>query len=172
MRKGNIIAAIGIVVIIAFLLSISDKNKLYEKKVNYKSPDEVISVLNSIPLSVYDKSSNTFIQNDEFKECLSKRKRVTDSLVGFRDLKLEIDTERNTEKGKEEIISYYLSKLDNLYSYEKPNKIEAVALKGIGRTQYYSGEDDFITLNLDVSIVFIDEGEGWVIDYFTYSEIL
>ena len=61
-----------------------------------------------------------------------------------------------------------------LEGYTVPEKIEVLTLTGIG----YSTSDLYIQNkevecsnpeNIDINIVFIDEGEGWVIDYFWIS---
>ena len=136
MRKGMIASTVGVIIVSTFMFCNSSQNKLYEKKVNYKSTDEVIQVVNDNPIAAYEKGTNNFVYSNEFIECLSKRKRITESLVNFVDLDLEIDEERNTEEGKNAILSEYFNRLKNLEGYEKPTKVEAVALKGTGKIQY------------------------------------
>lgn len=159
MKKSVGIIACGIFIIATIFLCYKDMNSVYEKKLVFNSPNEVIEVLNSNVLMGRDKDYR-YVNSDAFLECLSKRKRITDSSINFLTLKLKYSKDINTDEHKENLVNKYFSLCErNLKGYETPLKVQGATYSFKGKDS--SGENDGY-----MDIIFIDEGEGWVIDYF------
>lgn len=165
MRKSFKVIVLGIVVIITAMLMCKSGNKAYEKKLTFNSIDEIIEVLNNNPLEAKDKSGVNVTSNI-FSECLSKRKRICGHNLEYSKIKLKYNEEKNTKKAKNQIISEYLNMCkENLKGYKTPKKIDARIYDFQGNYTYDEDEHEG-----EISLVFIDEGEGWVIDYFMISK--
>ncbi|MBS5927750.1 MAG: hypothetical protein KIC66_11805 [Clostridium sp.] len=172
MKKSMMIALSGLFVVVTIMLC-TNTNKVYEKKKYFSSPNEIIDIINHKQLGALNKDG-VFVTTSDFKECLSKRKRVTDSNFNYYKIDGEILPENNTEDSKKVIVDNYKNGISRLEGYTVPEKLEVLTLTGIG----YSTSDLYIQNkevecsnpeNIDINIVFIDEGEGWVIDYFWIS---
>lgn len=165
MRKSFKVIVLGIVVIITVMLMCKSGNKAYEKKLTFNSIDEIIEILNNNPLEARDKSGANITSNI-FSECLSKRKRICGHNLEYSKIKLKYNEEKNTKEVKNKVISEYLNMCkENLKGYERPKKIDARIYDFKGTYTY----DDYECKG-EINLVFIDEGEGWVIDYFMISE--
>lgn len=159
MKRSVKIIACGIFIIATILLCYKDMNSIYEKKLIFNSPEEIIEVLNSNVLMGQDKDFR-YVNSNAFLECLSKRKRITDSSINFLSLKLKYDENINTDSHKESLVNKYFSLCEqNLKGYERPLKVQGATYRFKGK--YTQGDDSGY-----MDIIFIDEGEGWVIDYF------
>lgn len=166
------ILALSGVFIVATIMLCTNPNKAYEKKKHFNSPNEIIEVINNKQLGALDKD-HVFITTSDFNECLSKRKRVTESNLNYYKIDGDILPEKNTKENKDLIIEDYKKRIRHL-GYVIPDKVEALTLTGkgyhIGDLYIQDKEIEYNTPeNIDVSIVFIDEGEGWVIDTFWIS---
>lgn len=162
MKSIKILIFAGIFIIITSLICFTGRGEVYKKKIYYNSPEEVINVLNSKPLNAYEGREGSYfnlVNTDDFKECLSKRKRTTGSLMHFSTLNLSIEKDFN----EEEIRNDYISRVQNLKDYKVSDNIKPYLLKGTYGTPY--GQYGKINMYM----VFIDEGEGYVIDYVKYS---
>jgi hypothetical protein len=149
------------------LLATVGRSHTYEKKVKFTSAKDIISELNSKPLAAFkDESKRKYniVYSDIFNECLSKRKRITSPGITYSRLNVTINKERDNEENKKLIIENYLSRGKNIECFNTPDKIEAYNLIGTCEDLYDKKNDK---VNMDV--VLIDEGEGWVIDYFNIN---
>lgn len=165
MRKSFKVIVLGIFIISTAMLMCRSGGKAYEKKMTFNSIDEIIEVLNNNVIKVEEKSGN-YIDSNIFLECLSKRKRITDSTLYYSRINLEYNKEKNTEKAKKQIINEYLKLCkENLEGYEVPDKIEAGIYDFHGKYADGAGDNE-----AEMKLVFIDEGEGWVIDYFIIND--
>ncbi|MGG7177537.1 hypothetical protein ACQPU1_08100 [Clostridium paraputrificum] len=171
MKRGMIIAIAGTFIVATIMLCTGSKD-IYQKKVHYKSKNEVIDVLNNEILSAFDNSnfSSELVYSDAFKECLSQRKRLTESGINFSRLDLKVNENINNEEEKKKISADYLKRLENLEKVNKSEKIEAIPLTGKAYREYpaqWNMTNEICGINMNV--VLIDEGEGWVIDYVMYD---
>ena len=165
--------ALGGFFIVATIILCTNPSKAYEKKKYFTSPNEIIEIINHKQLGALNKDG-VFVTTSDFKECLSKRKRITDSNFNYYRIDGEILPEKNTKEIKEFVLDDYRNKIKGLEGYIIPDKLEALTLKGKGypTDNLYTQNkevEDINPENIDINIVFIDEGEGWVIDYFWIS---
>lgn len=172
MKKSMILALSGIFIVSTIMLC-TNPNKQYEKKKKFNSPNEIVDVINHKQLGALDRYEK-FVVTSDFNECLSKRKRVTGSQLDYYKIEGEILPEKNTKEKKESIIADYKKKIENLNLYEIPNEIDVITLTGKAYhivDLYNQNNKSYISTpdNLDISMVFIDEGEGFVIDAFWIS---
>lgn len=161
--------------IVSTVLLCSGGTKVYEKKLTFDSIEQIVNILDSEVISAYDNKDNQKF-TDIYLECLSKRKRISGSNMNhYSSFNLEVDSERDNELIKEEIIANYLQlNKDNMKNNNVPNKIEAISVKGTATIMYSMnyydiGENAKENEEVKMDLVFIDEGEGWVIDYMWIS---
>lgn len=170
MKKSTIVVLIGGFILLTAFLGPMSHEKMYQKQKNFNSVDELVQVLNTKPLfTLKNNSSGKIVETDDFKECLSVRKRLTDSDMN----KAKIDVEEIIdldEKTKNDLLDYY----DKLR--EKNSKRLSIAKKEAVRLKiqsYYIS--DYRTGELEPSkynnayevmdLILVDEGEGYVIDF-------
>ena len=166
MRKSFKVIVLGIFIIVTAMLMCKPGGKAYEKKITFSSIDEIIEILNNNSLNVIDKSGR-YVTNNIFSECLSKRKRICGNNLEYSRIKLKYDEEKNTENEQKQLINEYLRLCKkNLDGYKVCDKIEARIYNFEG-TYVYDNSDD----KGEISLIFIDEGEGWVIDYFMINNL-
>lgn len=161
MKKSIIITIAGTFIITTTLLCNLGKSAIYEKKISFSTPEEVVAKLNVSTLAaVRTTNMSDIIYTDDFYECISRRKRLTDPLVVWSQVNVEINKDKDPKLEKERIINDYLARGKNLNNFKIEEKIEAYNLSGtcIYIPNYKS--------NIEVDVVLIDEGNGWVIDYF------
>ena len=172
MKKSMILALSGFFIVATIMLC-TNTNKAYEKTKHFNSPNEIIEIINHKQLGALNKDGE-FVTTSDFKECLSKRKRVTYSNFNYYRIDGEILPEKNTKDSKKVILDDYKNRISRLEGYTVPDKLETLTLTGKGyptdnlymqnkEVEYIKWED------IDINIVFVDEGEGWVIDYFWIS---
>lgn len=166
MRKSFKVIVLGIFIIVTVMIMCRPVGKAYEKKITFSSIDEIIEILNNNSLNVIDKSG-IYVTNNIFSECLSKRKRICGNNLEYSRINLKYNEEKNTENAQKQVINEYLRLCKkNLDGYKVYDKIEA---------RIYDFEGTYIHDNTynkgEISLVFIDEGEGWVIDYFMINDL-
>lgn len=176
MKKSKIAIAVGAFIGLTLLLASNQcDNKLYEKQKNFSSSSEILEELNDNILRDYNEiSDGVVIRNctPELLECFSERARLTN--IDLHAEKIEIKEIINlTEEQKKLIIDDY-ENLREAYSKAKPiSKVEAVRVKY--QPYYTSYYDEEKALEPDdrleyMNLVFVDEGEGMVIDYIRVSK--
>ena len=179
MKKGVIVTVCGILIIATTLLSSVNKYEVYEKKKHFTEVEDILDVLNENTLVAVKEEPSGFstAYSDEYYECLSKRKRLTDPLLNFSNYELKIDESRNNKEEEESIKENYYKLRKNLKNLDEPQKVKALPLVGRAKNVMYPyinnsevKEDEFWH-NIKMDIVFIEEGEGWVIDYMVYTSI-
>lgn len=164
MKKSRIVTFVGTFIIVTVLFSTVGKNCTYEKRINFTSTKDLLEELNSKPLAAFkneNKNQYNIVYSDNFNECLSKRKRITSSGIEYSKLNVKTNDNGNSEEDKKRIRDNYLSLGKNIKSFNEPEKMEAYNLVGTCENIYTKNMEK---INMDV--VMIDEGEGWVIDYF------
>lgn len=177
MKKSKI--AIGIAAFLGLTLLFASNQcdtKLYEKQRRFTSSSEVLEQLNNKVLREDNFRGRKIGDNGELSdtlECFSQRKRLTYTDLNYDKIQIEkiIDL---TESEQKAIVDNYEERKLN-YSKAKPTpKVEAVRLKFKPYYIDYS-DDGEKTFTLGdkfnyINLVFIDEGEGMVIDYIQESE--
>ena len=167
MRKSFKVIVLGIFIIVTVMIMCRPVGKAYEKKITFNSIDEIIEILNNNSLNVIDKSGRD-VTNNIFSECLSKRKRICGNNLEYSRIKLKYDEEKNTENAQKQFINEYLKLCkENLDGYKVCDKIEARIYNFEGTYVYDNSSYD----KGEISLIFIDEGEGWVIDYFMINNL-
>ncbi|MDD6796256.1 MAG: hypothetical protein PUE01_12745 [Clostridiaceae bacterium] len=161
MKKAIILPTSILILVCILAICFLGGGKPYEKKKRFSSIDEIVNVLNTSTLGVIDKDSqyNRLVYSDDFYECLSKRKRITDPSVSWKTVDLSI-VEDFSEEDKKNIIDTYKHQVSNLQKYKLQDNVQAAYLKGTVVSAY----DPYTTYQYEVKIIFIDEGEGLVID--------
>ncbi|PRR81087.1 hypothetical protein [Clostridium vincentii] len=163
MRKSTILTIAGTFIIMTGLLCNLGKSASYSKKINFSEPEEVLGKLNSSTLAAFENSNlngSDIIYTYDFYECLSSRKRLTSPGVIWSDVDLNINKDKDPKAESERIINDYLTRGKNLKNFKSEKKIQAYNLSGTC-IYVYNGKS-----NIEVDVVLIDEGKGWVIDYF------
>lgn len=165
MKKSTIIIMFGIVIIVTAFLGM-DNNKMYQKQKHFETVNEVLDQLNDKPLKAID-DTGKLTEINEFKECFSERKRLTNFEFNFSKVNIEKVCDLN-EKDKSEMLSEYDGFRNNFSKRRPITREEPVSL--IVDAYNYSSlkEKDDRSQKLKVNLVFVDEGEGLVIDYIMY----
>ncbi|SFU70320.1 hypothetical protein SAMN04487886_11093 [Clostridium sp. DSM 8431] len=162
MKKVKVSVFVGVFIILTSVICFSEEESVYKKKVHFDSPKEIIDVLNTKNLSAYSGEGNHYgrlVNTDDYKECLSKRKRTTKTVDYFKNLDLTVDESYD----EEEIIEEYKKVTQNLNNYKIGDNLKAYYLKG-KCSDYHK-----ISGTIEIKVVFCDEGEGFVIDYMNYT---
>lgn len=162
MKGIKVLTAAGLFVILTSIICFGDREVVYKKKIHFNSPEEVIEVLNTKTLNAYEESNRAYssiVNTDDFKECLSKRKRTAGSLLTFQNLNVEVQEDCDEERIK----NNYKVLANKFIDYEVPDNLKAYTLKGTYDTLHDVRE------KINIDLVFIDEGEGYVIDYMMCS---
>jgi hypothetical protein len=165
MKKSTIIIMFGIVIIVTAFLGM-DNNKMYQKQKHFETVNEVLDQLNDKPLKAID-DTGKLTETNEFKECFSERKRLTNLEFNFSKVNIEKVCDLN-EKDKSEMLSEYDGFRNNFSKRRPITREEPVSL--IVDAYNYSSlkEKDDRSQKLKVNLDLVDEGEGLVIDYIMY----
>ena len=86
MKKSTIIVILGFFIVITGLLSMNDE-KVYKKQKHFETVSEVLQQLDNTSLNSYDEKFS-LNETNELKECISERKRLTDSYPKYQKWKL------------------------------------------------------------------------------------
>lgn len=170
MKKSTLVVLIGGFVLLTALLGPLSQDKMYKKQKNFSSVEEVIQVLDGRPiLAVHDGTRGDVKETPDFLECLSVRKRLTDS--DFHYAKIDVnEVVKLDEKTEKDILNYYESLRKKFTKALPVSREEVVRLKvnTYYLSNYRTGEmekseiDDAYQI---IDLVLIDEGEGFVIDF-------
>lgn len=157
MRKSTIVVGVGVFIVVTALLCINTNGKMYEKQKYFETTTEVLEQLENNPILAKDEKG-VMSETNQFKECLSKRKRLTDSQFDFQSMKIE-EIEELNEKQKESILNDYNQYQKELSMKPKVTRTEPVRLEA--KVDYPYNKEQ----SSKIDLVLIDEGEGLVIDY-------
>ncbi|WP_236894570.1 hypothetical protein [Clostridium beijerinckii] len=164
MKKSTIIIMFGIVIIVTAFLGM-DNNKMYQKQKHFETVNEVLDQLNDKPLKAID-DTGKLNETNEFKECFSERKRLTNFEFNFSKVNIEKVCDLN-EKDKSEMLSEYDGFRNNFSKRRPITREEPISLIVDAYNHRYPEGNDDRPQKLKVNLVIIDEGEGLVIDYIT-----
>lgn len=169
MKRKIILGIIGFTILTAFLCN--DRGNVYQKQKNFKNVDEVLDTLESNQVTMV---SNRYyrVVTDEISECLSKRKRVAGDgreykLSNFEKISIDeiIDL---SEKEKSEILDAYNSYRQNYNGKLEVSNVTPIKIKVTG-TLNLGG--NIVSEKSIITMVLVDEGEGFVIDYITSKSL-
>lgn len=169
MKKGKVIIGIIGFLLITILLG-TESEDFYLKNKHFKTTNELLYNLETNKIQSYNQQGRKE-ETEGFKECLSKRKRLTYS--DFNESKIEIEEIiKLDEKAKAAILDDYYSFMENYIVNNKNIKsIEPIRLNA--KVYYENGVtyengnyiESYNEENSEITLVAIDEGEGFVIDY-------
>jgi len=169
MNKSIIAAVIGGFVVVTALLCMNPNEKMYQKQKHFDTANDVLIQLGNNDILDVDKNEEVH-ETSAFKECLSKRKRLTYSQVNFQKMKIEKIEELDEEK-KKSIIEDYTKLQERLAMSYTPTKIEPVRLDVKAISPYKDENGNTIENDFIIDLVMVDEGEGMVIDYYVENYI-
>jgi len=164
MNKSIIAAVIGGFVVVTALLCMNPNEKMYQKQKHFDTANDVLIQLGNNDILDVDKNEEVH-ETSAFKECLSKRKRLTYSQVNFQKMKIEKIEELDEQKNKS-LLEDYNKLQERLSMPYKPIKTEPVRLDVKGISSYKDENGNAIENDFIIDLVMVDEGEGMVIDYY------
>ncbi|OOM75247.1 hypothetical protein CLPUN_33770 [Clostridium puniceum] len=164
MKKSTTVVVLGFFVVITALLGMNGE-KLYQKQKLFETVDEVLHQLDNKPLKEVNEKG-IFTESNDLKECFSERKRLTDSRFDYGKIGIAKLGELN-DNDKQEILEEYNAFRNQFSKRREITKEEPVR---IYIEAWYSHLDNGkrVYVNprkIKIDLVFIDEGEGLVIDY-------
>lgn len=182
MKRSTGFAIITVILIILILQSFGVKIKFYEKTKHYASQEEVINdYLKNVNFMWTKKNNNGIetetIPNLDYYETISKRHRLVEekgeghnSTPYFKEYIIEDISVSNTLMLNEHLNTY--KKIEN---YKIPEKREIYKVSGKGTYIRYTSKNIDFNGNvenydnnnyedLEIYLVVVDEGEGYVID--------
>lgn len=198
MKKSTIAAFVALVMVFIYIFTAGNKFNIYEKEVFHKTPEEAIhNFIGFINVQEKVRGKEGYYSNEvpkEFLESISKRYRlytrngkngryIYNTFPSFKKSTIrEIKEYKDVDyinsnykesfreiKGYERAVDVRFFRIDGEdYSYEYINR-EDVNEDGTVSTVFNSEiqyeENRYITIDL----VVIDEGEGYVVDYYNTS---
>lgn len=164
MKKCRYFIFTGTFIVVTVLLCNIYKDNVPPKDESFKSPDQIIHLLNNNDIKVMDNDGNS-VNTRIYNECLSFRKRVTNDNLNYSRLKLKKSTDFSYED-KEDAINAYKENYKNLKGIEMPKGIKAEKFVGTATNGFYNHNisDSSREDNIELTIIFIKEDNGYVID--------
>ncbi|MBW6409393.1 hypothetical protein [Clostridium weizhouense] len=172
MRKSTLIVALGLFIVITGLLCISSENKVYQKERYFNNPTEILEQLQNNKLIVFNQKGEEQ-ESKQFSECLSLRKRIAGSQIYYETIS-NIKLQELTDKQKKIIEDNYKNSIKKIKNYGEKNNIQAVRFTADVTRPIYTYKSDVEHSDIKskvIDMVFVDEGEGTVIDYFIESSL-
>lgn len=187
MKKSTFFAVSAIFIAFFIVNTLGNRIIPYKKEINFKTPEEAISNFVEY-INIYDEIDDNGVNRvnnitKEFKESISRRYRITTAVNGNTYIYNQIPILSNYEINEisldenKNLKNEYMYTLQGIPNYIKPNKIKAFSLKGEGstygtfsRVDYNLNKENIIDLQektkINILFIVIDEGEGYVVDYY------
>lgn len=164
MKKSTIVVVLGFFIVITGLLSINDE-KVYKKQKHFETVNEVLQQIDNIQLNSYDEKFS-MNKTNELNECISERKRLTESKLDYGKIEI-LNVEELNDDDKQELLKEYNAHRNQFTKRREITKEEPVR---INTKAWYSHIENGKRVysdprNLQLDLVLVDEGEGLVIDY-------
>lgn len=164
MKKSTIVVAFGLFIVITAFLGMNDE-KIYQKQKHFETVNEVLEQLDNNPLNSYDEKY-TYNETSELKECISERKRLTDSRFDYGKIEI-LKVEELSDDNKQGLLKEYNTFRSQFTKRREITKEEPVS---IDVKAWYSHIENGKRVysdprKLQLDLVLVDEGEGLVIDY-------
>lgn len=193
MKKSTVLACIG--VIIAFLIvgALGNKKDFYEKQENFKTPEEaIVNFIGYANISETIKAENGYYEkiSRKFLESVSRRYRlylggdrwssINYQIPQFSSYNLKEITENDLDFVKND----YENSLEQIPNYIKPMDKRFYSLNGNGSNMKYNDDrhpnedgtfDNVFDIEEDEIILYlvvVDEGEGYVVDYYYVNNLV
>lgn len=193
MKKSTVLACIG--VIIAFLIvgALGHKKDFYEKQENFKTPEEaIVNFIGYANISETIKAENGYYEkiSRKFLESISRRYRlyIGDDRWSYINSQIpqfsSYDLKEITENDLDFIRDYYEGSLEQIPNYIKPIDKRFYSLNGNASNIKYNddrhpNEDgtfdnifDIEEVKTTLYLVVVDEGEGYVVDYYYVNNVV
>lgn len=190
MKKSLFLAIAGVLLAFSMVSALGNKEKLYEKKENYSTPEEAIAKFVGY-INIYDeiKINNGYytIPSRNFLESISKRyrlycgddgfnKNIYESVPVLYSYKLEeleydslFDIKERYEESFKHIANYPRNKNPRVFkligngSHNKDVKKSELREDGT-----IENSDNSEEMPVTIYLFVIDEGEGYVVDYYNF----
>ena len=170
MRKSKILVVVGLIIVVTAII-INKPNEL-NVKMKFSSPKSLIESFNNSILLVRDDNFN-MVNTQILNDCISKRKRVSNSGIHFNKINLEKNIKlSNSEKSK--MINKYKEVARRIYN-NSPKEIIPFKFKATGLNNIYSyenGKDKIVEFHktpIILDAIIIKENGSYVFDYFLVS---
>ena len=186
MKKSTLLAFSGLIIIFFIVVSLGNRTKVYEKQERYNTPEEaIVNFIGYINSYEEVKSKNTYyhVTPNEFFESISKRYRlylgegngyINDQVPVVHSYELEevslndlINLKVNYEDSFKGMTNYKnhsevrVYKLDVLASYNL--SVDKNSVKKDGTVDKVNDTEE---TPVEIYLVVVDEGEGYVVDYY------
>lgn len=164
MKKSTIVVILGFFVVITGLLGMNDE-KVYKKQKHFETVNEVLQQLDNKPLKTYDEKFE-LNETNELMECISERKRLTNSKLDYGKIEI-LNVEELKDEEKQGILKDYNTLRNQFTKRREITKEEPVR---VNANAWYSHTENGKRVysdprKLEIDLVLVDEGEGLVIDY-------
>lgn len=193
MKKSTVLACIG--VIIAFLIvgALGHKKDIYEKQENFKTPEEaIVNFIGYANISETVKVENGYYEKlpRKFLESVSRRYRLYIGEDRWSAINYQIpqfssyDLKEITENDLDSVKNDYEYSLELVPNYIKPIDKRFYSLNGNGSNMKYNDDrhpnddgtfDNVFDIEEDKTtlyLVVVDEGEGYVVDYYYVNNVV
>lgn len=188
MKKSTLLAFSGLIIIFFIVVSLGNRTKVYEKQERYNTPEEaIVNFIGYINSYEEVKSKNTYyhVTPNGFFESISKRYRlylgegngnryINDQVPVVHSYELEevslndlINLKVNYEDSFKGMTNYKnhsevrVYKLDVLASYNL--SVDKNSVKKDGTVDKVNDTEE---TPVEIYLVVVDEGEGYVVDYY------
>jgi hypothetical protein len=193
MKKSTLLALSGIIVVFLVIMAMGNKSKVYEKQERYKNPEDAIvnfiGYINSYEV-VKDRSIYYNIIPNEFLESISRRYRLYINednmnkwILGEVPILYSYELSEINKEDLNYLITSYESSYDGVPNYKKPVETRYYKLDAVGSynenvdktlvksngtvDKLVSDKDyDLSKNNVEIYLIVVDEGEGYVVDYY------
>ncbi|GAA0083817.1 hypothetical protein UT300007_02560 [Clostridium sp. CTA-7] len=193
MKKSTLLALSGIIVVFLVIMAMGNKSKVYEKQERYKNPEDAIvnfiGYINSYEV-VKDRSIYYNIIPNEFLESISRRYRLYINednmnkwILGEVPILYSYELSEINKEDLNYLITSYESSYDGVPNYKKPVETRYYKLDAVGSynenvdktlvksngtvDKLVSDKDyDLSKNNIEIYLIVVDEGEGYVVDYY------
>lgn len=193
MKKSTLLALSGIIVVFLVIMAMANKSKVYEKQERYKNPEDAIvnfiGYINSYEV-VKDRSIYYNIIPNEFLESISRRYRLYINednmnkwILGEVPILYSYELSEINKEDLNYLITSYESSYDGVPNYKKPVETRYYKLDAVGSynenvdktlvksngtvDKLVSDKDyDLSKNNIEIYLIVVDEGEGYVVDYY------
>lgn len=193
MKKSTVLACIG--VIIAFLIvgALGNKKDFYEKQENFNTPEEaIVNFIGYANISESIKAENGYYEkiSRKFLESVSRRYRLYIGEDRWSYINWAIpqfssyDLKEITENDLDFVKNDYENSLEQIPNYIKPMDKRFYSLNGNGSNRKYDDDrhpnedgtfDNVFDIEEDEMILYlvvVDEGEGYVVDYYYVNNLV
>lgn len=187
MKKSTVLAFVCVIIAFLIVVTLGDKKVIYEKQTTFKTPEEaIVNFIGYANVSETFKVENGFFERHsrKFLDSISRRYRLYVGDDRWNNINFTIPQLLNyelTEVAEDNIkliAEEYKNSLKGIPNYIKPKDIRFFSLEGIGihsRDGNISPKEDGTFENVfeeeeipvALYIVVVNEGEGYVVDYYT-----